>query len=126
MTTEEKNKALKLKDSGLSVREIAKEVNVSHPAIIKLFKKLEDESIKRLSYCANCGKEMIFNIRPVGRPARFCCKECRLEYHAKHREKKKAFICKCCGKEFADFSYRKALFCSRRCAHRYRYGEKRI
>ena len=89
MTTEEKNKALKLKDSGLSVREIAKEVNVSHPAIIKLFKKLEDESIKRLSYCVNCGKEIILRTVQAGRPARFCCKLCRLEYYARLRKKKK-------------------------------------
>ena len=79
----------------------------------------------RLHYekCPYCGREII--VIDSNRQQKFCNAEHRKLYYNKHRSKPKATICKRCGKEFFQYSFRNSKYCSIECAARDREEDKR-
>ena len=64
--------------------------------------------------CPYCGREII--VIDSNCQQKFCNAEHRKLYYNKHRSKPKASICKRCGKEFFQYSFRKSQYCSISCA----------
>ena len=123
MTTQTKNRILTLnRNEGMSLRQISKTMNVPLSTIQEFVAKSKD--VISYSVCPNCDKEIAVKKKKGRRPV-FCCYDCKLTYYRKHDSLKVATrICGCCGRECKQFNYLKTRFCSRQCAHNYRYGSK--
>ena len=73
--------------------------------------------------CPYCGREII--VTRTNCQQKFCNAEHRRLYYNKHRSKPKASICKRCGKEFFQYSFRNSQYCSISCAALDREESKR-
>ena len=114
MTNQEKIRILKLRDIGLSYKEISVELNIPQSTISTFCIKNKST----LGCCALCKNAFINNIR--GRRRKYCCDECRRKWWKSHNEYGHPRInlestCKCCGKTFISHRSRGASFCSRTC-----------
>ena len=124
MTIEEKNKIIKMRDDGVGVREMARELSVQ-PGTIVAFLKLNTKTI-RFDPCPVCGKEVpVKHIR--GRQAIYCSIKCRnIDYKENHKRRHQRCVCEYCGKEYLQYTFVKSRFCSRSCAMKYRNGKQRV
>ena len=71
--------------------------------------------------CLNCGKQVLQS--GSGRPRRFCCVECRVEYWNTHRDVKRRascekMMCPICGRIFYDDKAHHRRYCSISCSNR--------
>jgi 5-methylcytosine-specific restriction endonuclease McrA len=60
--------------------------------------------------CSFCKKQF----KTYKRASKYCSRDCR-DNARRDPSKKSIFVCKGCGKQFEDWTYRKTAFCSNRC-----------
>ena len=123
MTTEEKNKALKLKANGLTEREVSRKMGIAFSTIQNFFTKADLTDVYFV--CFECVKEAV-NIKTRGRPKKYCSRKCAIRHKSRNRPLSVLHKCKCCGKEYRQIRSKNCIFCSRKCYLDYRYGNKRI
>ncbi len=116
MKIDEKNKILELRDSGASVRQIAKKLEMSISSVHDFL--LANAEVTRYSTCPVCHKSIIHH-KQSGRHRIYCSDKCRYSPVAR---KKDIRICLFCHKSFKAYRNSKAKFCSHKCYVRYRYG----
>lgn len=77
----------------------------------------------RIRKCPYCGRERVL----IGKNnhKKFCCEEHKKKYFNTHRKKTKLTICKNCGKEFYQYSFRNNVYCCCSCAAEHRGMVKR-
>ena len=123
MTTEEKNKILELyRNEHKGVREISRQLNISLSSVHSIIDK--NEIVVKYASCPNCGKEIA--IRHVkGRRPIYCSKKCKEDdYKRTHKRRHVLSVCKCCGRQFRQYTFSRFSFCSCSCANKYRNGNK--
>ena len=118
MTAEEKNRILKMKREGLSVREAAAITGRGTGTIGRLF-KLAD-LINDYAECPNCGKEIV-HYKVKGRKRVYCCEECKRTNKVRRNTK---YTCLNCGKTYYSYRHHKSKFCSFSCYIEHRYGKR--
>lgn len=101
----QKEKITELRNSGLSYKDIAKEVNMSESAVKSFFSR------KNKSICAMCKIEI------TGKK-RFCSDKCRMLWWRKHphiTSKMTETVCEVCGKKFFSYPSKHRKYCSKKC-----------
>ena len=114
MTQELKEKIISLSEQGLTSREIAAEVGLSHMSVARQLK--EEKEVRSVLNCPCCGKEIVN--KKGTKPKKFCSDKCRLEWWGKHRDlikhrSKELKKCPHCGSLFEPRG--KQTYCSRIC-----------
>lgn len=140
MTEEQKYQIRELRKQGLGYQVIGKMVNLSRDSVrsycknhgingIKVVMELNTkERIKNGEACAYCAGPI--KKAKTGRPARFCCDECRRNYWKSHRMEghrspEATYIMECayCHKTFTSYGNKTRKYC---CHEHYvldRFGE---
>lgn len=76
--------------------------------------KSKDTIIK----CLNCDKE--FRVPSAKGTRKFCTQTCSNQYNQRHDPSKiSTFVCRWCGKEFGEWTYRRPTICSNQCRSEY-------
>ena len=115
MTTNEKNKILELRDSGASLRQIAKKLKMSLSVVHDFL--IANAQVSFYSTCPVCHKSII-HYKQSGRHRIYCSDKCRFSPTAR---KKDIRICLFCHKSFKAYPNSSTKFCSHKCYTRYRY-----
>ena len=118
MTTEEKNKILKLIREDVPRREIARLTGYDPSTIIRFERTIE--GVLDFVTCPICGKEIVNYIKG-GRRKQYCCRKC---YDSKKRRKSVTRTCLCCGKTFKAWNFAKTKYCSYSCFYEHKYGKR--
>lgn len=75
-----------------------------------------NKPVKELKKCLGCGEPIVQKTKRV---RKFCCDECRYQYHANLKKQQEKPLptatCKNCGKEFTPKNINNVVFCSKRC-----------
>lgn len=113
MNVEKIVKAVQLRESGLNIEQISKEIDLSIATVSRI---LKEGYIPEIVICPECGKKLV-NKKGI-KPKKFCSEKCRLSWWGKHREliKHRSFglkNCPHCGKLFKPRSNQ--TYCSRIC-----------
>lgn len=75
------------------------------------------KSKDKIINCLECG--VVFRVSK-SKPRKFCSQTCSNRYwHKQSPSKKSIFVCKWCGKEFEQWTYRKPTMCSNQCRSEY-------
>lgn len=118
MTLDEKQKAIELRETGKSYKEIADTLGIAKSTISTLFQRGKPE-VKR---CQCCGCRI--KDANTGRKRRFCSDKCRKMWwkrNGKHHKSQEA-ICENCGDKFINHESKKRRFCSFSCCKAFRKG----
>lgn len=115
MTNDDKNKILELRDSGASLRQIAKKLDMSLSVIHDFL--IANAEVRCFSACPVCHKSII-HYKRSGRHRIYCSNKCRFSPTAR---KKDIRICLFCHKPYKAYRGSKTKFCSHKCYTRYRY-----
>ncbi|HKM03912.1 MAG TPA: RNA polymerase subunit sigma-70 [Lachnospiraceae bacterium] len=126
MTNEQKEKILMLRSQGLGYKKIASEVTATVDSVKSFLRRNQNKAIEYGDGCCKeCGKPI--EIIPKTKTKKFCSDFCRSVWWSKNRfklgnTKMITITCKCCGKEFRDYSNQNRKYCSRRCYLKSRFG----
>lgn len=133
MTDTQKLKIRELRESGISISEIAARTGISLNTVKSHCKRngiapLRKQSDREGDCCRNCGKPI--ESTPGKKKRLFCSRECGLEWWHRHPEmlNRKAlyhFTCAQCGREFTAYGNSKRRFCSVMCSSAHRSAEAR-
>ena len=110
---------IKLKNSGLGYKKIAKQTGIS----VNTVKSVIRRYLGKKGFCRNCGKPL------TGRVSRmFCSVQCRYEWNKKYcalltGPASYELKCKYCGKTFYSYGHSKRKYCSHECYINDRFGE---
>ena len=115
MTSEEKNRVLKMRASGMGYKMISKETGLSVSTIASFCKRPGGDTGEN---CLQCGAKLT-NI-PHKKRKKFCSDRCRMLWWHSHPDRinKQAYyhlICQHCGKEFLSYGNDHRKYCSREC-----------
>lgn len=105
MNQMQKQKLTELRNSGLTYKGIAAEMNISESAVKSFFAR------KNKSVCAMCKIEI------TGKK-RFCSDKCRMLWWRKHPHrtaKMTETVCVVCGKKFFSYPSKHRKYCSKKC-----------
>lgn len=111
-----KEEVIKLRDEGLSFREISKELEISRSTIFSIYKKAKEQQKQS---CKNCG--ILLKQSKGHRQKVFCSDKCRKEFWRKNRIDytiNSYATCLTCGKEFLYHESRVRKYCSLNCAYK--------
>lgn len=111
ISEEIKQEMLKLKEEGMSLKDLADRFNLTAGTISGTLHRERNKKV-----CEYCGKKFTTKRKH----ARFCSDECRNKWWKNHPEQvnKKAFYtltCKCCGKTFIAYGDKHRKYCSIAC-----------
>lgn len=101
--------------------ELVSRIGGPRPPIRDAIKKMP--GVVGFKTCRDCKKDIVVTI--YNRRQKFCNEQHKKHYFNTHRKKTKLTICKNCGKEFYQYSYRNSVFCSCQCAANYREMAKK-
>lgn len=104
-----------------SYEELVKRIGGPRPPIRKAIRQLK--GVVGFATCPQCKRDIVVTI--FNRNQKFCCIEHKKKYFNTHRKKTKLTICKNCGKEFYQYSFRNNVYCSCSCAAEHREMVKR-
>lgn len=116
---ESNKEIIRLKNSGLGYKRIAKQTGIS----INTIRKIIQRYFGKEGFCRNCGKPLTGKSNQL-----FCSEHCRYEWTKKNCdlitstsscERK----CKYCGKVFHSYGVGKRKYCSHDCYINDRFGE---
>ncbi|HQA55888.1 MAG TPA: hypothetical protein PLY58_02300 [Bacilli bacterium] len=99
-----------------SYEELVKRIGGPRPPIRKAIRQLK--GVVGYETCPQCKRDIVVTI--FNRNQKFCCKDHKKKYFNTHRKKTKLTICKNCGKEFYQYSFRNNVYCSCSCAAEHR------
>lgn len=124
MTDKDKEKILEMRRQGISVRNIAKELNISAGTVGAFIARLKQTGL--VTKCKYCGCRVYQ--KQGHRRKEFCSEECRRGWRKINQDKRNltAFyscICKECGREFRAYGVKNRVYCSWDCYMRSRRGE---
>jgi transcription initiation factor IIE alpha subunit len=120
MKRETENKEIiKLKNSGLGYKSIAKQTGISVNTVRSIIRKYMGKE----GFCRNCGEPLTGNGKQ-----QFCSRHCRYEWHKQNGEILTGSVnyeqkCKYCGNTFHSYGNSKRKYCSHECYIKDRYGE---
>ncbi|MDL2292561.1 helix-turn-helix domain-containing protein [Acholeplasma sp. OttesenSCG-928-E16] len=117
MTNQEKEQILKLREEGLSYREIAKTLNLPFTSVSSFIAR-QNTNKSNTEICKNCGIKL--SQTKGHRKKIFCSEKCRRFWWKSNPDKRnlKAYHeCKCeqCGKSFLSYSKADRKYCSYSC-----------
>lgn len=119
MTDKEKQRVIKLRNSGLGYGAIAMELGISKNVVSSFCHRYNIEFNKpQDKFCKNCGNRLI--MIPKHKAKLFCSDKCRITWWKSHtsemkRRNPKICICSNCNSEFAYYGKRQRKYCSRSC-----------
>lgn len=99
-----------------SYEELVSRIGGPRPPIREAIRKLP--KVVNVVTCPDCKKDFVITVD--NRNQKFCCEQHKKHYFNTHRKKTKLTICKNCGKEFYQYSFRNSVYCSCSCAAAYR------
>ena len=103
------------KDKRIFLDEVVELMGLSERRIRNAIEK--EDGFRRFENCPYCGREIIITWHNPQK--KFCNSDHKKRYFNTHRKKTKISICKCCGKEYTEYSFRNNQFCSIRCSRIY-------
>ena len=117
------NEIRKLKNSGLSYKEISSKLNLSIGTVKSIISRNKGKA--PVSTCKCCGKELVNT--PHKKAKLFCSEACKNKWWNKNRQSRNSkgkvvVTCVCCGKAFYDYAWRCRKYCSGECYKKVRYG----
>ena len=137
MTTDEKNKIISLRRSGMSMAEVADELGLSRNTVKSFCRRqgltgdaetmpavtITDTPFEKTCQC--CGKPMV--VYPGRKEKKFCSDKCRLRAWNSSLGKTRLdgmleYSCPACGKVFYAYPNRKRKYCSHDCYVEARFG----
>ena len=108
MTKENMDKIYTLKDTGLSIRNIAKTLNVPFSTVQSFLKKYP---VRVGNFCKCCGKKVPYS---RFKPREYCSNYFRRKWYRNHKFGETR-ICIGCGREFQIKNHHDNHYCSREC-----------
>ena len=84
----------------------------------------ESGQFKRELICTQCGTKYIGELHKIGGNS-FCSNKCKSAYRRLHGLNNITKVCPICGKEFATDKYAPTMTCSRSCANRFKWNNRR-
>ncbi len=137
MTNNERNEITRLRKAGMSINEIADELDLSRNTV-KSFCRRNNMTVRsekkpeiilpkngEKEFCLYCGKPLVQT--PGRRQKKFCNDRCRNHYWNIHLRdvKRKAmyeYTCPACGNTFYAYGNRNRKYCSHECYIKGRFG----
>lgn len=131
MTTDERNKIVRMRKSGIGYATIAQELGLSKNTVKTFCRRNGLTSVAVVEtdleqhFCPQCGAPV--EQMPGRKPKKFCCDICRNRWWNAHlgEVKRKAmyeYVCPTCGKIFYAYGNRHRKYCSHECYIADRFG----
>ena len=121
MTTTDKNQIIKLREAGLSLGEISKQLGISRNSVASVCKRSQEKQVERCKFCGVPIKQTTGHRQRI-----FCSDKCRIKWwrqnSTNHAINNKA-VCLVCNKEFVYHESRIRKYCSLACAYKGRKKE---
>lgn len=117
------NEILRLKNTGLSYKEISNKLNLSIGTVKSIISR--NKGKEPVNTCKYCGNEIANT--PHKKAKMFCSKTCKNKWWNKNRQSRNSktkveVTCVCCGKKFYDYAWRGRRYCCSECYKKVRYG----
>ena len=112
----DKERIIKMKESGMSYGEIAEELEIPVSTIKSVIRRARDDN-----YCLECGAKIVNT--PKHRKKKYCNAKCRLNHWKKNKDNLVETRCKYCNKTIYYTKHKPRSFCSRTCYLNYVKGE---
>ena len=130
MNSEEKMKIRILRQQGLSIGAIAKELCLPIGTVKSWCyrNQVQQKGRGNIRLCEQCGEQI--PVIPGRKHKRFCSDKCRMTWWNAHRElvrrkTAKRSICIFCGREFISYAKQNQKYCSHACYIMNRFGKER-